>query len=94
MNIRFTRQGRLIDLSNPDRPEIIDMTADGQFVRPPRPSVADKLMVWAAITAGLAGAVAIGFLALWFAMIAIPVAIVGAGMAYAAWRFRLWQARR
>jgi hypothetical protein len=94
MSIRFTRHGRIVDLSDPARPEIIDMTVDGRFVEPPRPAFATKLMVWAAVIAGLAVTVALGFLALWFALLAVPVAILGAGIAYAAWRFRLWQARR
>ena len=42
--------------------------------------------------AALAGAAALAALAFWLALLLIPVAIVAGGIAYAAFRWRLWQA--
>jgi hypothetical protein len=75
------------------RPEF-DMTPDGRFVEPPASPLAAQLFRYALIVATLAGALAIAALALWFALILIPVAL-GAGLiAYGAFRWRMWRARR
>jgi hypothetical protein len=42
----------------------------------------------------LAAALAVAALALWFALILIPVAIVAGLIAWLSFRYRLWRARR
>jgi len=69
----------------------IDMNADGTFVDPPAPSVAERVLRAAIIAAVLAAGLAIAMLALWFALILIPVAIGAALVAWAAWRWRVWR---
>jgi Flp pilus assembly protein TadB len=87
MKMIFLRHPRL------GGPEL-DMTPDGQFRTPPRPSWSARLLGYAILVAVVAAGLAVAALALWFALILIPVAI-GAGLiAYGLFRWRLWQARR
>jgi hypothetical protein len=72
----------------------LDMTPDGQFVTPPRPSWSAKLLRWAIVVAVLAGMLAVAALVLWAALILIPVAIGAALVAYGLFRYRMWQARK
>ena len=69
----------------------IDMNADGSFVDPPAPGLAERILRGALIAAVLAAGLAIAMLALWFALILIPVAIGAALIAWAAWRWRVWR---
>ncbi len=74
-------------------PPELDMLPDGS-VRPRRPPVAIRVFRWALIVALLAGALALAAVALWFALVLIPVAI-GAGLiAWLAFRYQLWRAGR
>ncbi len=67
------------------------MTIEGEFVTPPSAPIANRIMLWAIVVAVLAGALAIAALALWFALMILPVA-VGAGLvAYGIYRYRLWR---
>jgi hypothetical protein len=80
-------------------PRIIDMTPDGDFVSPhpqkrPPGGFAVTLGLSAAIVAAIAVAVAVAALVLWVASIMIPVALIAGVVAYAAFRFQLWRARR
>jgi hypothetical protein len=70
----------------------LDMTPDGRFLEPPAATSADKLLRFGLVVAAVAGAVALAALAFWLAVLLIPVAILGAGIAYAAFRWRLWKA--
>ena len=70
------------------------MTPDGRFVEPPAASLATQLLRYALIVAVLAGGLAIAALALWFALVLIPVAIGAALVAYGAFRWRLWRLQR
>ena len=74
-------------------PPELDMLPDGS-VRPTQPSIAVRVFRWALIVALLAGALAVAAVALWFALLLIPVAI-GAGLiAWLAFRYQLWRASR
>ena len=73
---------------------MIDMTPDGQFRRPARPSFGGRLIVVAIGIAVVTGAAALAALALWFALILIPVAAVAALAGYLMIRYRLWRNRR
>ena len=77
----------------------IDMNPDGTFRAPPRASArggtpaSTKILRLALLVAAVAAAGAFAFLALWAAMIMIPIA-VGAGLiAYGMIRFRIWKSR-
>jgi hypothetical protein len=74
-------------------PPDLDLLPDGSF-RPRRPPLAVRVFRWAVIVALLAGALALAAVALWFALVLIPVAI-GAGLiAWLAFRYQLWRAGR
>jgi hypothetical protein len=72
----------------------LDMTPEGEFITPPRATWSAKLLRYAILVAVAAGGLAVAALALWFALILIPVAIGAALVAYGLFRWRLWQARR
>ena len=72
----------------------LDMTPEGEFVTPPRPTWSGKVMRYAIVVAVLAGMLAVAALVLWAALILIPVAIGAALVAYGLFRYRLWQARK
>ncbi len=74
------------------RERTIDMTPDGQIHAPPPASFGTKLLRVAIIVAVLATAAAVAALAFWLAMIMIPIALGAAFVAWAVYRFRLWQA--
>jgi len=72
-------------------PPPLDMTLDGQFREPPVAPVATRVGRVALLVAALAAAGAVGLLALWFALVLIPVAL-GAGLiAYGVLRYQQWR---
>jgi hypothetical protein len=74
-------------------PPELDMLPDGTF-RPTQPPIAVRVFRWAAIIALLAGGLALAALALWFALILIPV-VIGAGLiAWLAYRYQIWRTGR
>jgi len=72
----------------------LDMTPDGQFLEPPRESPAEKLVRYGVVVAVIAGLVAVAALALWLAVLLIPVMIIAAAVAYGAVRWRMWKLGR
>jgi hypothetical protein len=72
----------------------LDMTPEGEFRTPPQPTWAQRILRAAIVVAVLAAGLAIAALALWFALILIPIALGAALVAYLAFRWRIWQARR
>lgn len=72
-------------------PRQIDMTPDGRFVTPPPTPIASRLFRYAVVLAVVAGAAAIAALALWVALLLIPIALAAALIAYAAFRWRMWR---
>ena len=72
-------------------PPELDMTIDGEFIEPPAAPIANRILLWAVIVAVVAGAMAIAALALWFALIILPVAACAGVVAYGMYRYRLWR---
>jgi hypothetical protein len=75
------------------RPPDLDMTVDGEFVSPPRPPLSTRIMFWAVIVALIAGGLSLAALALWVALIILPVALGAAVIAWAMFRYRIWRAQ-
>jgi hypothetical protein len=73
---------------------VIDMTPDGRFARPPGSPFAEQVLRIAVLVALITGALALAALVLWAALVLIPVALGAALVAYAAFRWRVWRARR
>jgi hypothetical protein len=74
--------------------KVLDMTLQGDFVAPPASPVAGRVLAVAVLVAVLAGALALAALLLYLALVLIPV-MIGAGLiAYAAFRWQVWRARR
>jgi uncharacterized RDD family membrane protein YckC len=71
----------------------LDMTPEGEFRTPPKPSWAQRVLAGAIVVAVLSTMLVIAALALWFALFLIPVALGAALVAYLAYRWRIWQAR-
>ena len=76
------------------RPPTIDMTPDGNFRQPVRPSFSGRLILAAIGIAVVTGAAALAALALWFALALIPIAAVAALVGYLTIRYRMWRNRR
>ncbi len=74
------------------RDRTIDMTPDGRIHAPPPTSFGTRLLRIAIVVAVVATAAAVAALALWLALILFPIALGAAFVAWALYRFRLWQA--
>ena len=75
------------------QPPEIELLPDGRYA-PRRPPIAARIFAWAVVIAVVAGALSVAALALWFALILIPV-MVGAGfVAWLTFRYQLWRARQ
>jgi hypothetical protein len=74
-------------------PPELEMRADGSFRPPPRPPILTRIFIWAAVIAVIAAGLALAAFALWLALILVPVALLAAVVAWAAFRFQLWRAR-
>jgi hypothetical protein len=75
------------------RPPEIDLLPDGRY-RPRRPPIAARVFAWAMVVAVAAAALSIAALALWFALILIPLALVAGVIAWLAFRYQVWRAGR
>jgi fatty acid desaturase len=75
------------------RPPEIELLPDGSY-RPRRPPIAARVFAWAVVIAIVAGAFAVAALALWFALILIPVVVVAGLIAWLAFRYQLWRTRQ
>ncbi|HBK06770.1 MAG TPA: hypothetical protein DDZ81_13015 [Acetobacteraceae bacterium] len=67
------------------------MTIEGEFVEPRSAPIANRILLWAIVVAVLAGALSIAALALWFALMILPVAVGAGAVAYGVYRYRLWR---
>lgn len=76
------------------KPPELDMTLEGEFVEPPQPPIAAKIMFWALIIAVVAGAISLAAFALVIALWLLPVAVGAAVIAWAVFRFQAWRAKR
>jgi hypothetical protein len=75
---------------------VLDMTPEGDFRETPfaqsKPAAFGvRLGRTAIIVAAMAGGLAVAALALWFALILIPVAFAAGVVAWGAFRFHLWR---
>jgi hypothetical protein len=70
------------------------MTPEGGFTNPPDSPLATGLVRWAILVAVVAGGLALAAALLWFALMLVPVVIFAALVAWGAYRFQLWRARR
>ena len=73
------------------RPPELDLLPDGSF-RPRRPPIAARIFAWAVVIAVVAAALAVASLALWFALILIPVVAVAGVIAWLSFKYQLWRA--
>ena len=72
-------------------PPELDLLPDGSY-RPRRPPIASRIFAWAIVIAAVAAALAVAAVALWFALILIPVVVVAGLIAWLALRYQLWRA--
>jgi fatty acid desaturase len=72
-------------------PPELDLLPDGSY-RPRRPPMASRIFAWAIVIAAVAAALAVAAVALWFALILIPVVVVAGLIAWLAFRYQLWRA--
>jgi hypothetical protein len=79
---------------NQRRPPELDMTLQGEFVAPPTAPISSRILMWAIIIAVMAGALSLAALALWLALIILPVAVGAAAVAWAMFRYRVWRAQK
>ena len=70
------------------------MTLEGEFVSPPTPPVSTRIMFWAIVVAIIAGGFTLAALALWLAMLVLPIALGAGVVGYLMFRYRLWSARQ
>jgi membrane protein implicated in regulation of membrane protease activity len=77
-----------------DRVPELEMTIDGDFVSPPKPPLSTKIMIWAIVIALIAGGLSLAALALWLALLILPIAVGAAVVAWALFRYRLWRDRQ
>ena len=79
---------------NQRRPPELDMTIEGEFVAPPKAPISTRILMWAVVIAGIAGALSMAAFALWLALLILPVAFGAAIIAWAMFRYRMWLAQR
>ena len=75
-------------------PPIIDLAPDGTFRTAPtgqRAPLSFKLLLGGTIVAVLAGGAAIAALAVWIASLLLPIALMGALVAFGAFKYRQWR---
>lgn len=72
-------------------PPELDLLPDGSY-RPRRPPVSSRIFAWAIVVAVVAAALVAAALALWFALILIPVMVVAGLIAWLAFRYQVWRA--
>ncbi len=76
------------------KPPILEMTIEGDFVDPPRmPRVpfGTRVLIWASVVAAIAIAGAVAVFALSLLAVMIPIALVAAVIAYGVFRYQMWR---
>jgi hypothetical protein len=79
---------------NNRRPPELEMNLQGEFVQPPTPPLATRILFWAVVVAAIAGALSVAAFAISLAFVILPVAVIAAGVAWLMYRFRMWQLHR
>ena len=72
-------------------PPELDLLPDGSY-RTRRAPIAARIFAWAVVVAVVAGALALAAVALWVALILIPVVVVAGLIAWLAFRYQVWRA--
>lgn len=70
------------------------MTANGEFISPPKVPIATRILMWAVVVAVIAGMLSVAAFALWIALLILPVALGAAVVAWAMFRYQVWKAQR
>ena len=70
------------------------MTANGEFISPQPTPFATRILFWAVVVAVIAGGVSLAAFALWLALAILPIALGAALIAYALFRYKMWQASK
>ena len=70
------------------------MTLEGEFVAPPTAPLSSRILVWAVLVAVIAGGLTLAFVALWIAMLVLPVAVGAGVVAYLLFRYKMWRAQQ
>jgi hypothetical protein len=86
--------GRHIHGMNRRMPPELEMTVDGEFVSPPKVPISSRILLWAIVVAIIAGALSLAALALWVALLILPVALGAAVVAWVMFRYRVWRAQQ
>lgn len=69
----------------------LDLTPEGEFRTPPTPSWGARIVRAALVVAVIAAGLALASLALWFALILIPIALIAGLIGWGAIRFQIWR---
>jgi len=69
-------------MADDDDGPIIDMTPEGEFVTPPKPSLLTTLLRFAVLGGVLVLAVALVWVAVWAALFLLPLLLLGAVIGY------------
>jgi Flp pilus assembly protein TadB len=78
------------------KPPILEMTIEGEFVDPPQPRrlpFGTRVLIWAAVVAAIAVAGVVALAALWLLAFMIPVALIAVIVAYGVFRYQMWRGR-
>ncbi len=78
-------------MKRPEPPEL-HMTLEGEFVSPPTPPLSTRILFWSIVVALIAGGLALAFVALWIAMVMLPIAIGAGVVGYLMFRYKMWRA--
>jgi hypothetical protein len=76
------------------RPPELEMTINGEFVEPATVPLSTRILVGAIVIAIVAGALSLAALALWLALLILPIAFGAGVVAYGVFRYRLWRAQQ
>ena len=75
------------------KPEL-EMTIEGDFVEPPKPPLVTRILISAILIAIIAGAASLAAFILGLALFILPIAVGAGVIAWLAFRYQLWRARR
>jgi hypothetical protein len=83
-----------ITIKRPLPDDTIDMTLDGEILTPPPPTLLQRVLRGIVAIALVGAVVASTVLALWFALLLVPIVLIAGVIAWAAWRWQLWRMPR
>jgi hypothetical protein len=83
-----------IIIKRPFPDDTIDMTLDGEILTPPPPTLLQRILRGALAIALVGAVLAAALLALWFALLLVPIVLIAGVIAWAAWRWQRWRMPR